>query len=88
VVDVFGDQSVFALWVPGHTPGTTAYLVRSTKGPVLLVGDACHTRWGWENDVEPGGFSADIPASVVGFKQLRALAKEHSQLEVRLGHQR
>jgi glyoxylase-like metal-dependent hydrolase (beta-lactamase superfamily II) len=50
VVDVFGDQSVFALWVPGHTPGTTAYLVRSTKGPVLLVGDACHTRWGTLHD--------------------------------------
>lgn len=37
-VDIFGDGSVWALWLPGHTPGTTAYLVRSTKGPVLLAG--------------------------------------------------
>src|SRR6185436_12516899 len=42
VVDVFGDGSVAALWVPGHTAGSTAYLVRTPQGPVLLTGDACH----------------------------------------------
>ncbi len=86
-VDIFGDGSVWALWVPGHTPGSTAYLVRSTKGPVLLVGDACHTRWGWEHDVEPGSFTADGPRGVESFKKLRAFAAAHPNVEVRLGHQ-
>ena len=45
---------------PGHTRGSTAYLVRTPQGPVLLTGDACHTRWGWEHDVEPGNFSGDV----------------------------
>lgn len=86
-VDIFGDGSVWALWVPGHTPGSTAYLVRSTKGPVLLLGDACHTRWGWENDVEPGTFTADAPRGVESFKKLRAFAHAHPQVVVRMGHQ-
>ncbi len=87
-VDIFGDGSVWALWVPGHTPGSTAYLVRSTQGPVLLVGDASHTRWGWEHDVEPGSFTADGPRGVESFKRLRAFAKAHPNVDVRLGHQR
>ncbi|MCP3142943.1 MBL fold metallo-hydrolase [Pyxidicoccus xibeiensis] len=86
-VDIFGDGSVWALWVPGHTPGSTAYLVRSTKGPVLLLGDASHTRWGWEHDVEPGTFTADGPRSVESFKKLRAFAAAHPNVDVRVGHQ-
>jgi N-acyl homoserine lactone hydrolase len=88
IVDIFGDGSVWALWVPGHTPGSTAYLVRSTKGPVLLVGDASHTRWGWEHDVEPGTFTSDGPRGVESFKKLRAFAAAHPNVDVRIGHQR
>ena len=87
VVDIFGDGLVWALWVPGHSVGSTAYLVRTPKGPVLLAGDASHTRWGWEHDVEPGNFSSDVPRSLESLKRLRALAKEHPAIEVRLGHQ-
>lgn len=88
VLDIFGDGSVWALWVPGHTPGSTAYVVRTPQGPVLLTGDASHTRWGWEHDVEPGTFSADIPRSADSFARLRKLAAEHPTLDVRFGHQR
>jgi glyoxylase-like metal-dependent hydrolase (beta-lactamase superfamily II) len=88
VLDVFGDGSVFALLVPGHTPGSTAYLVRTTKGPVLLTGDACHTRWGWDHDVEPGTFSGEIARSAVSFKKLKGFVAEHPAIDVRLGHQR
>lgn len=87
VLDLFGDGSVWALWVPGHTPGSLAFLVRSTRGPVLLTGDASHTRWGWEHDVEPGKFSADIPQSAASMQRLRALVREHPEISVRLGHQ-
>lgn len=87
VLDIFGDGSVWALWVPGHTPGSTAYLVRTPSGPVLLTGDASHTRWGWEHDVEPGTFSSDLEKSVESFTRLRQLAADHSSIEVRFGHQ-
>jgi len=87
VVDVFGDGSVWALHVPGHSPGSTAYLVRTPNGPVLYVGDASHTRWGWENGVEPGTFSLDQPRSATSLAGLRELAREVPTIEVHLGHQ-
>jgi hypothetical protein len=54
---------------------------------VLYVGDACHTRWGWEHHVEPGTFSADRPKSVASLEQLEDLVLRHPTIEVRLGHQ-
>jgi N-acyl homoserine lactone hydrolase len=88
VLDLFGDGSVFAISTPGHTPGNTAYVVRTPGGPVLLTGDTCHTRWGWEHDVEPGNFSSDGPRSAASLAALRGLAARHPALDVRLGHQR
>jgi len=88
VVDVFGDGSVFALFGPGHTPGSTAYLVRSTRGPVLLVGDTGSTAWGWEHDVDPGKFTADHSGNAISLARLRALVARHPTIDVRLGHQR
>jgi glyoxylase-like metal-dependent hydrolase (beta-lactamase superfamily II) len=87
VLDLFGDGSVWALHVPGHTPGSTAYVVRTPKGPVLVAGDACHTEWGWKNGVEPGTFSSDQPRSADNLRRLRALAERHPRMDVRLGHQ-
>ena len=88
VIDVFGDGSLWALWVGGHTPGSVAYLARTPTGPVLMVGDACHTAWGWENGVEPGSFSHDQPASAESLDRLKQLVARHPSIDVRLGHQR
>lgn len=88
VIDVFGDGSFWALYVPGHTPGSTAFVARTPNGPVLMTGDTCHTRWGWEHDVEPGSLTADHEANARNLARLRRLAAEHPTLDVRLGHQR
>lgn len=87
VVDLFGDGEVFAVWVPGHTPGSLAFVVRTPTGPVLLAGDTCHTRWGWDHDVEPGEFTADHDENAASLAKLRGLAARHPDLDVRLGHQ-
>jgi N-acyl homoserine lactone hydrolase len=87
VVDIFGDGSVFAIGVPGHTPGSTAYLVRTPKGPVLLTGDTSHTRWGWEHGVEPGDYTRDNGRNLQSLLALKALVSRHPAIEVRLGHQ-
>jgi hypothetical protein len=52
-----------------------------------LTGDTCHTAWGWENDVEPGSFTADHPGNAESLARLRTLVREHPAIEVRLGHQ-
>jgi glyoxylase-like metal-dependent hydrolase (beta-lactamase superfamily II) len=87
VVDVFGDGTLWAIWLPGHTPGSTAYVARTPTGPVLLTGDVCHTRWGWDHEVEPGTYNGDADRAKVSFEKLRAFAAEHPRMEVRLGHQ-
>jgi N-acyl homoserine lactone hydrolase len=88
IVDVFEDGSVFVLNVPGHTPGSVALLVRTTQGPVLFTGDSSHTRWGWDNDVEPGDFTEDGPRNLKNLLRMRDLVKRHPQIDVRLGHQK
>jgi N-acyl homoserine lactone hydrolase len=87
VLDLFGDGSLWAIWVPGHTEGSVAYLARTPTGPVLMTGDACHTRWGWDNQVEPGTFSTDQERSAESLLQLVTLVKQHPKITVRLGHQ-
>jgi glyoxylase-like metal-dependent hydrolase (beta-lactamase superfamily II) len=87
LLDVFGDGSFWALSVPGHTPGSTAYVARTPSGPVLLTGDACHTAWGWEHGVEPGSFSSDRSRSAASLAALKKLVARHPAIDVRLGHQ-
>ena len=87
VVDVFGDGSLFALHMPGHTPGSTAYVARTSQGPVLLVGDTCHTAWGWAHGVEPGSFTDDQALNRQSLQALKALAQRHPAMPIRLGHQ-
>lgn len=87
VVDIFGDGSAFAISAPGHTPGSTAYVLRTAKGPVLLTGDTCHTRWGWEHSVEPGSYTADQPTNRRSLLMLEELSRRHPAMEVRVGHQ-
>ncbi len=87
VADVFGDGSLWAIAVPGHTPGSMAFLARTPSGPVLLTGDACHTAWGWEHGVGPGTFSDDVAKSADSLARLQRFVARHPGVEVRLGHQ-
>ncbi|MFZ6744825.1 MBL fold metallo-hydrolase [Undibacterium sp. JH2W] len=87
IFDIFSDGSVFAISVPGHTAGSVAYLIRTTSGPVLLTGDTCHTRWGWENTVEPGDFTRDNKHNLENLKKLKQLVARHPLIQVRFGHQ-
>ena len=87
VLDIFGDGSVWAIRAPGHTAGSTAYLINSVEGPKLVIGDAAHTRLGWEQGLpQPlsGAAATDAAQSV---KRLRDFVAEHPSVEVFLGHQ-
>lgn len=88
ILDVFGDGSVWALWTPGHSPGSTSYLVRTTEGPKLITGDAVHTRLGWEQALPQAtipGFDPDLSADSAA--RLKRFAERHREVEVFLGHQ-
>ena len=87
ILDIFGDGSLFAICAPGHTPGTTAYLANTTSGLQLMLGDITHTRWGWENGVEAGTYSHDLPTSATSLAYMKQLANKLSAPVVHPGHQ-
>lgn len=86
-VDILGDGSLIGIHAPGHTKGNMAFLVRSTQGPKLLVGDGSHTAWGWDHGVPPGTFNTNGAEAAASLAALRALALRHPGLEIHLGHQ-
>jgi glyoxylase-like metal-dependent hydrolase (beta-lactamase superfamily II) len=53
-IDIFGDGSVVALHLPGHTPDHLALLVKLKSGPVLLSGDLYHSTIAREKKAMPG----------------------------------
>jgi glyoxylase-like metal-dependent hydrolase (beta-lactamase superfamily II) len=87
VIDFFGDQSLFILSVPGHTKGSLAFVVNASTGSQLIVGDTCHTRWGWENNVPPGNFTEDHALNLKSLEALKSLSQNVPELKVHLGHQ-
>lgn len=87
-LDVFGDGSLWAIHTPGHTVGHLSFVVVTKTGPVLLTGDVSHTRWGFENNVIPGGFNdGDLNDSRRSLEQLIAFKKAYPQIKVIFGHE-
>lgn len=85
-IDIFGDGSVWAVHTPGHTKGHISYLVVSKDGPVLLVGDASHTRIGFEQGIAPG-FSTNPARARESLGRLRAFAQAYPDTLLIFGHQ-
>ena len=52
--DVFGDESLIMVNVPGHTDGMAAVLIRSGGRFVLLAADAAFSPRNWQEDLLPG----------------------------------
>jgi N-acyl homoserine lactone hydrolase len=86
-VDLLGDGSIWAIHAPGHTRGSMAYVARTPEGPVLMMGDVCHTTFGFERGVPPGEFTQDHEENARSLAMLRDLASRHPSMRVFLGHQ-
>ena len=70
-IDLFGDESLMLVNVPGHTDGQAAVLVRSGGRFVLLAADAAFSPRNWREEITPGfGFGRDWQV-----KSLRWLAE-------------
>ncbi len=87
-IDLLGDGSIWAILCEGHTDGSVAWLVNASEGPVLFVGDTSHTRWGWDNGVEPGKFTSDQELNAESLARLKAFVERYPQTKVHVGHER
>lgn len=74
-IDIFGDGSVTALHLPGHTPGHHALLVKLASGPVLLTGDLYHASEAREKRGVPP-FNTDRAKTLESMNKFEALSKE------------
>jgi glyoxylase-like metal-dependent hydrolase (beta-lactamase superfamily II) len=71
VIDLFGDESVQMVNVPGHTEGQAAIVIRNGGRFVLLAADAAFSPRNWREMITPGfGFSRDMQ-----LKSLRWIAE-------------
>lgn len=86
VIDLFGDQSFWAISTPGHTDSNLSYLVFTDQEPVLLTGDASHTKYGFENNIEPGWVDNEEVANQ-SLMQLTQFKQEHPETRVIYGHE-
>jgi len=87
-IDLYGDGSFWAISTPGHTTGHVSYLVNGQEGPVLLTGDACHMRWGFEHGVGPSGATSKTTEQAqISFDSIRAFHERYPEVQIVLGHQ-
>jgi glyoxylase-like metal-dependent hydrolase (beta-lactamase superfamily II) len=73
--DVFGDRSVTAVHLPGHTPDHLALLVRLPSGAVLLSGDLYHSADARQKRGVPP-FNTDRAQTIASMDKFEKLAKE------------
>ncbi len=74
-VDIFGDGSVTALHLPGHTPNHLALLVRLPSAAVLLSGDLYHSTEAREKRGVPP-FNTDRQQTLASMDRFEKLAKD------------
>jgi N-acyl homoserine lactone hydrolase len=86
-VDLFGDGSLWAISVPGHTDDDIAYLINGPQ-PVLLTGDASHFAWAFKNGVAPRGWNkAGTARGYESLGLLRAFARAYPSVKLVYGHE-
>lgn len=73
-IDVFGDGSVIALNLPGHTPDHMALLVKLASGNVLLTGDLYHATIAREKKGIPP-FNTNRAETLASIDRFERLAK-------------
>ncbi|MBK7865051.1 MAG: MBL fold metallo-hydrolase [Archangiaceae bacterium] len=86
--DVFGDGSVIAVPLPGHTPGSAGFLVRGAGGKRwIFTGDSTWTLRGIEKPAHKT-VPIDLDRAVTGesIGRLHALHLEHPEIEIVPAH--
>jgi glyoxylase-like metal-dependent hydrolase (beta-lactamase superfamily II) len=85
-IDIFGDQTVWAISTPGHSKGHVSYLINREDRPVLIAGDACILNKSLELGVGSGTSSADSEQDQKTIDKIVTFIKNNPNVEVWCGH--
>lgn len=83
VCDLFGDQSIWILGTPGHTPGHVSIVLNMHQGPVLLSFDAAHRASNIEKMIPPKG---DYDRALKSLKSIQRFLKEFPATRIIYSH--
>lgn len=84
-IDLFGDESVLMVNVPGHTDGQAAIVVRGGGKYVLLAADAAFSPRNWTETVAPG-FGFDRGMQLKSLKWIAETAMDSACAAVFCSH--
>jgi N-acyl homoserine lactone hydrolase len=85
-IDIFGDQSLWAISTSGHSKGHVSYIVNTKDHPILITGDACILNKSIEIGVGPGTSSENIEQAQETFNKILSFTKDNPNVEVWPGH--
>ena len=85
-IDIFGDQSLWAISTPGHSAGHVSYLINTPDHPILIAGDAITTNDCLALGVSSGTSSSNQEKDQKTVDLLEAFLKEYPEVEVWCGH--
>lgn len=85
-VDLFGDQTVWAISTPGHSKGHISYLINSKEGPVFIAGDVCTLNKCIELGVGCGTSAADVELSQATLEKIMLFLKQNPEVKLWCGH--
>lgn len=86
VIDIFGDGSFLAVHTPGHSASHLSYILMTNEGAILLTGDASHTKYGFQNNIEPGWVDNKELAEN-SLRQLIEFHEKYPTVKVIYGHE-
>ncbi len=85
--DIFGDGSFWAIHTPGHRKGHVSYLVNGKEDSILLTGDACDIKLGFDHAVGPGFGSYNKSEAQRSLELMIDFVKMYSQIKIVFGHE-
>ena len=88
VLDVFGDESLFAISTPGHTRDHISYLINAKPKPRFVVGDAELNRWAVERGIKVNSDYGEVGRRDVygSSERIRRFLEKYPEVEVSYSH--
>jgi glyoxylase-like metal-dependent hydrolase (beta-lactamase superfamily II) len=85
--DIFGDGSFWAVHTPGHRKGHISYIVNGKESAVLLTGDACDIKLGFDMGIGPGFGSYNSREAQRSLERMIEFTRMYAQIKVFFGHE-
>lgn len=85
--DLFGDESIMLIPLPGHSAGMTGVKIQNGRKYVMIAGDAGYCRHSWERLILPG-ITWDKQEALKSLRLLQAASRDTDCVVVLATHDR